>query len=81
MKSKLVMLVSISALTFSGISAMAAGKPAQANLRGRTAISQSAKGITATASARSATVKVKRSVSSTALPQPHTILNGAKNNF
>ena len=75
MKSKLVMLVSISALTFSGISAMAAGKPAQGNLRGPVAVSQSAKGITATASARMSLANATKASSSA--PISHTV-NGGK---
>jgi len=76
MKSKLVMLMSIGvlALTASAPFAMASGKAVTASARGPVAVSKSAK-----ANARSATVK--RSASRTALPQPHTILNGAKNNF
>ena len=75
MKSKLVMLISVAALAFSA-NAMALGKPVQGSARKPVAISSSAKGVTSTA--RSANAK---RTSSTAVPQPHTILNGAKNNF
>ena len=75
MKSKLVMLISISALTFSGISAMAAGKPAQSALRGPKAVSVGARTIIGTASARMSLSNATKA--SPTAPISHTV-NGGK---
>jgi hypothetical protein len=80
MKSKFVMLIAVAAMAFSANSAMAAGKPAQSAVRGPKAITASSKIVKSGANVRAGSTAL-RGVSGTALPQPHTILNGAANNF
>jgi hypothetical protein len=74
MKSKLVTMISIGALAFGASvpSAMAAGRSGLSNARGP---------ISATKSVRGAAATAKKGASKTALPQPHTILNGAAHNY
>lgn len=70
MKSKLVMLIAITTLTLSAGSAMAANTKLILNsARGPVSVSKSAR------------TAVSKKASRTAVPQPHTILNGAKHNY
>jgi hypothetical protein len=74
MKSKLVTMIWIGALaiTASVPSAMAIGRSSLSNARGPAST---------TKSARKSAATMKKSPSKTALPQPHTILPGATNNY
>ncbi len=74
MKSKLVTMISIGALAIGASvpNAMAIGRSGLSSARGP---------ISATKSVRTAAAKANKGASKTALPQPHTILPGATNNY